>query len=283
MWQPEPDRAAATNMQRFLDLVRLEYAPEVENWHGLWRWSVEHPERFWTIVWAYCGIKADSAWAKVLENPDRMPGARWFPGARLNFAENLLRYRDDRPALVFRGEDGSHVELSYAQLHAEVARVASGLRAAGVQQGDRVAGFLPNRPETVVAMLATASIGAIWSSCSPDFGINGVLDRFGQIEPKVLFTADGYVLQRQDTGFAGTDPWGARPAAVRRACRRHSLCERASGHLRPVRRGALGLISALPVRHSPSSNCHSTTRCTSCIRPGPRASRSASCMAPVAH
>ena len=192
IWKPSSDRIAASNMTRFMEHVKREYAPEIENFAGLWRWSVENPERFWPMVWANCGIEASATWTRVLEHPTRMPGARWFPGARLNFAQNLLRYRDERPALVFVGENGSRVELSYDALYGEVSRIAAGLRAVGVSQGDRVAGFMPNRPETIIAMLATASIGAIWSSCSPDFGTNGVLDRFGQIRPRVLFAADGY-------------------------------------------------------------------------------------------
>ena len=121
-----------------------------------------------------------------------MPGARWFPGMRLNFAENLLRRAGDEPAIVFANERGERRELSWDRLTAEVARVRAGLHDAGVGPGDRVAGFMPNLPETVIAMLATASVGATWSSCSPDFGAQGVLDRFGQIAPKVLFAADGY-------------------------------------------------------------------------------------------
>src|SRR6185312_1528335 len=121
-----------------------------------------------------------------------MPGARFFPSARLNFAENLLRFRDRQPAIVFRNDRGMRRELSYAELHEEVARLAAGLKEAGVGVGDRVAGFLPNMPEAAIAMLGAASLGAIWSSCSPDFGANGVLDRFGQIQPKVFFCADGY-------------------------------------------------------------------------------------------
>ena len=128
----------------------------------------------------------------VLENADQFPGARWFPGARLSFAENLLRYRDDQVALVSLLENGTRRELTYAELYLKVAQLAAALKAQGVQVGDRVAGFMPNIAETVIAMLATNSIGVIWSSCSPDFGINGVMDRFGQIQPKVLFCADGY-------------------------------------------------------------------------------------------
>ena len=121
-----------------------------------------------------------------------MPGARWFPEGRLNFAENLLRHRDDRVALVFASETGDRSEYTFAELYKAVAKTAEALKSAGVQQGDRVAGYLPNLPETVIAMLATTSLGAIWSSCSPDFGIDGVVDRLGQIRPKVLFCATAY-------------------------------------------------------------------------------------------
>lgn len=192
LWTPSEQQIARANMTGFLAHIRREYAPHVRNYAGLYQWSVDHPEVFWPAVWAFCGIKASKTWDAVLRNGDKMPGAEWFPGARLNFAENLLRYRDNRPAIIFRGENGARTELTYAELYAKVARLAAALRASGVQTDDRVAGFLPNLPETVVAMLATTSIGAVWSSCSPDFGSNGVLDRFGQIEPKVLFTADGY-------------------------------------------------------------------------------------------
>ncbi len=192
LWTPSPDRTRQANITRFLDEVRRECDPDVANQTGLYRWSVENPEKFWPQVWAFCGIKASKSWDKVLVQGDKMPGAQWFTGSRLNFAENLLRYRDERAAIVFRGEDGSRVALTYAELHRQVAGLADALRKSGVVTGDRVAGFMPNRPEAVIAMLAATSIGAVWSSCSPDFGINGVLDRFGQIEPKVLFTADGY-------------------------------------------------------------------------------------------
>jgi acetoacetyl-CoA synthetase len=164
---------------------------------------VAHPEAFWPEVWRFCGVVADERpgrepWDEVVVGLERMAppdpalGPRWFPGARLNFAENLLRYDDDRAALVFWNELGRQRELSYRDLNAAVAAVATALAAEGVVAGDRVAGFLPNLPETVIAMLATTSLGAIWSSCSPDFGAQGVLDRFGQIQPKVLFCADGY-------------------------------------------------------------------------------------------
>ena len=192
IWQPDEERAAQSNMARFLDEVRREYAPEVSNYHGLYRWSVQNPRNFWPAVWAHCGIKASQPWDEVLEEGRHMREARWFTGARLNFAENLLRYRDDQPALVFRNEKGHRRSLSYRELHEEVSRLARSLREAGVVAGDRVAAYMPNQPETVIAMLAATSIGAIFSSCSQDFGSSGLLDRFGQIEPRVLITADGY-------------------------------------------------------------------------------------------
>ena len=192
LWTPSPDRIRAANITRFLEHIRRDCAPAVTTQQGLYRWSVEHPEKFWPQVWAYCGIKSSKSWDKVLEHGDRMPGAKWFTGSRLNFAENLLRYRDERTALVFRGEKGERVALTYKELYAQVAGCADALRKSGVVQGDRVAGFMPNRHETVIAMLAATSLGAVWSSCSQDFGITGVLDRFGQIAPKVLVTVDGY-------------------------------------------------------------------------------------------
>ncbi|HEU5304980.1 MAG TPA: AMP-binding protein, partial [Gemmatimonadales bacterium] len=193
-------------MTRFIEHVR-QHRPGgslgASDFSSLYQWSVDHPEAFWPEVWRFCGVIADErpggdAWDKAIVGLDRMAppdaelGPRWFPGARLNFAENLLRYADDHPAIVFWNERGRQRELSYARLGNEVARVAAALTSEGILPGDRVAGFLPNLPEAVIAMLATASLGAIWSSCSPDFGANGVLDRFGQIRPRVLFCADGY-------------------------------------------------------------------------------------------
>jgi len=159
---------------------------------ALYDWSIREPEQFWREVWTFCDVIADTQGDVVLEHRDRMPGARWFPQARLNFAENLLRRRDRETALVFWGEDRIKSSITYAELHHEVSRLAQALRVAGVKAGDRVAGYMPNIPGAVIAMLAATSIGAIWSSCSPDFGTQGVLDRFGQIEPRILFSADGY-------------------------------------------------------------------------------------------
>ena len=208
LWSPAPERVAAANLARFVQAARAAgYRPPDDaaavDYPSLWEWSVDHPDRFWPVVWRFCDVIADgtdggTCWTEVVRGLDRMAppdpeaGPRWFLGARLNFAENLLRYRDDRPALIARHEQGPGRTLSYAELVVEVAQVAEALRTWGVGVGDRVAGFLPNIPEAVIAMLATASLGAVWSSCSPDFGVKGVLDRFGQIEPKVLFCADGY-------------------------------------------------------------------------------------------
>ncbi len=193
LWQPSPERIAGTNMTRFIDEVRRRHGLKIDDYAGLYDWSIREPEAFWCAVWSFCGVIAETAGERTLVHKHRMPGARWFPDARLNFAENLLRRRDEGTALVFWGEEQVRSRLSYRELYNEVSQLAQALRSAGVVTGDRVAGYLPNMPAAVVAMLAAASIGAIWSSCSPDFGVQGVLDRFGQIEPVVLFTADRYV------------------------------------------------------------------------------------------
>jgi acetoacetyl-CoA synthetase len=193
IWTPGEERIERANMNRFMRFVRESTGNEdIRRYAPLYDFSVRHPERFWPLVWEFCGIRASGDFEPVLADGDRMPGARWFPNVKLNFAQNLLRYKDNRAAIVFRNEWGHERELTYAELHAETARIARALREAGIGVGDRVAGFMPNLPETIIAMLATTSIGATWSSCSPDFGINGVVDRFGQIAPKVLFTADAY-------------------------------------------------------------------------------------------
>jgi acetoacetyl-CoA synthetase len=193
IWTPGEERIERANMNRFMRFVRESIGNEdIRRYAPLYDFSVRHPERFWPLVWEFCGIRASGDFEPVLVDGDRMPGARWFPNVKLNFAQNLLRHKDARTALVFRNEWGHKRELTYAELHAETARIARALREAGVGVGDRVAGFMPNLPETIIAMLAATSIGATWSSCSPDFGINGVVDRFGQIAPKVLFTADAY-------------------------------------------------------------------------------------------
>ena len=192
LWRPSENRVLESNLHRFMEEVDGDWNVTIDGFERLYAFSVDEREKFWQSVKDFTGAIAETWGTVVLEDGDRMPGARWFPGARLNFAENLLRRRDAADAIVFRGEDRVRRRLSHADLHAEVSRLAQALRAAGVTTGDRVAGYLPNMPEAVIAMLAATSIGAVWSSCSPDFGVEGVVDRFGQIEPKVLFAADGY-------------------------------------------------------------------------------------------
>src|SRR5690242_16334971 len=181
IWSPSPDRIAATNITRFVSCVNARKNLRLASYADLYDWSIRQPGEFWSELARFADVRADWGKGPALENADRMPGARFFPTARLNFAENLLRFRDRHPAIVFRNDRGCRRELSYIELHEEVARVAAGLKEAGVMAGDRVAGYMPNLPETIIAMLAAASLGAIWSSCSPDFGLRGVLDRFGQI------------------------------------------------------------------------------------------------------
>jgi acetoacetyl-CoA synthetase len=192
LWSPSPDRIADANITRFMARVNANHNAGAHDYASLYNWSIERPQDFWAELWRFCGVRSNREWSRVLANENAMPGAKWFAGSQFNFAENLLARDDAAPALVFCNERQDRRELSYQKLRAEVARVASGLRALGVAKGDRVVGFMPNLPETVIAMLAAASIGAVWSSCSPDFGVAGVFDRFGQIQPKVLFTADGY-------------------------------------------------------------------------------------------
>src|SRR5476651_311965 len=193
LWRPSPKRATAANIARFMACVNARQGLSMADYGDLYRWSIDKPGQFWAELARFADVRATFVKdGPIIENGAVMPGAHFFPGARLNFAENLLRYRDAHPALVFRNERGARRELSYRQLYAEVARIAAGLKAAGVGPGDRVAAFMPNLPETAIAMLAAASLGAIWTSCSPDFGLGAVVDRFGQIEPKVLVAADGY-------------------------------------------------------------------------------------------
>jgi len=192
LWRPSPERIAAANVTKFIAAVRQQWGTDIATFKDLYDWSIQSPDEFWQTVWSFCGVIDETRGTVTLENRDRMPGARFFPAARLNFAENLLRRRDESEAIVFWGEDKVKRRLSADQLYDQVSRLVQALKAMAIQPGDRIAGFVPNMPETVIATLAAASIGAIWSSCSPDFGARGVIDRFGQIGPRVLFTADGY-------------------------------------------------------------------------------------------
>ncbi|MFL3015757.1 MAG: acetoacetate--CoA ligase [Candidatus Neomarinimicrobiota bacterium] len=190
LWRPDSQKK--TKMAELTGIINHNHGQKVNSYEQLHDWSVNHIPDFWEEVWNYCDIVHSEPYTEVVDNIKTMPGAKWFSGAKLNFAENLLRFRDDRVAIKFKSEDKSVRELTYLELFQEVEKISHYLRELGVQKGDRVVGFLPNVPEAVMAMLATSSIGAVWSSCSPDFGIKGVLDRFSQIEPKVIFSADGY-------------------------------------------------------------------------------------------
>ena len=192
LWQPSAEQVAAANLTRFMAAAAKRWGRSFADFSQLYRWSIEEREEFWRSVWEFCGVVAETAGKTVLVDGEKMPGARFFPEARLNFAENMLRRRDESDAIVFWAEDKAKRRLSHAALYDTVSQLAQALKADGVGPGDRVAGYMPNMPETVIGMLAATSLGAVWSSCSPDFGVRGVLDRFGQIEPKVLILADGY-------------------------------------------------------------------------------------------
>lgn len=192
LWSPSATQIEQAAITAFHREIERRHGVSLPDYTALWQWSVDHIEDFWLAVWDLCGVIAETRGDRVLVDGDKMPGAQFFPDARLNYAENLLRHRDDVPALHFRAEDKVDRTMTRAELYDLVSRLAQALKADGVGVGDRVAGFVPNMPESIAAALAATSLGAVWSSCSPDFGVRGVLDRFGQIEPKVLFCADGY-------------------------------------------------------------------------------------------
>jgi len=192
LWTPSPERRAQANLTAFAALVAERHGVRYDNYPDLYAWSVREPEQFWSALWDFCGVVAETKGERVLVDGHRMPGAQWFPDARLSYAENMLRRRDDAPAMIFRGENKVRRTLSFADVYDTVSRLAQALLSEGVKPGDRVAAIVSNMPEAIIGMLAANSIGAIWSSCSPDFGVQGVLDRFGQIEPVVLLSVDGY-------------------------------------------------------------------------------------------
>lgn len=193
LWKPSEERIRNTNMHKFMQAVNRKHGTNFKEYSELYRWSIRNIPEFWANMWDEAGIISSKSYDTVIDDITKMPGARWFSGARLNYAQNLLRFRDDKTAIVFKGEAMNEPErITYAQLFEKVSGLARALRDEGIVAGDRVVGFMPNMPETIIAMLAASSIGAIWSSCSPDFGTKGALDRFGQIEPKILFTASGY-------------------------------------------------------------------------------------------
>jgi len=192
LWSPTTNEIKNTQAWGFMQEVNQEFKVKLTNFHELYQWSCEFPESFWDLFWRYTSIIAERKPTEVLKNGDDFLDSKWFPDARLNFAKNLLSDSSDNPAIVFWAEDRQKSSLSHLELYRQVARLSFWLKQNGVKKGDRVAGFLPNMPETVISMLATASLGAVWTSCSPDFGVQGVLDRFGQVEPKVFICVDGY-------------------------------------------------------------------------------------------
>lgn len=192
LWKPSKERIANARITQFTDLVNKRFKKNFNSYADLYQWSVTSIPDFWAAVWEFMDIKASKKYDKVLDDLSKFPGATWFPGARLNFAENLLRYRDSQTAFIFIGETQKRTTLTYAELFTTVARLATSLRDVGITKGDRVVGYMPNMMETAIAMLAATSIGATWASCATDIGPDAALDRFGQIEPKALFTVNGY-------------------------------------------------------------------------------------------
>ena len=190
LWKPKSVRS--TNMYQFINYVNESNGTSFVSYDELYKWSINNASDFWSNMWSFSDFIYSKNYTQVVDDINKMPGAKWFSGSRLNFSENLLRFKDDQIAVQFKGEDLSVRTLSYNELYRDVEILASAFRKNGLKKGDRVVGFLPNIPETIIAMLATASIGAIWSSCSPDFGIKGVLDRFKQINPKFLISTNGY-------------------------------------------------------------------------------------------
>lgn len=192
LWQPDAERLSHCRMAAFMQFVTDRHGSDFAGYAALHQWSVDNPDQFWRAIWDFCGVIASVDSEQVVDDIQRFPGASWFPGARLNFAENLLRFRDQRTALIGILENQQRRTISYAELWVAVERMAAAMAHHGISVGDRVAGFMPNVPETVVAMLASASLGAIWTSCSPDFGLQGAKDRFSQVAPRLLFTGNAY-------------------------------------------------------------------------------------------
>src|SRR5579871_5081103 len=192
LWTPSPERVEASEMARFMRWVSDRHGLDLDGYGALWEWSVDELEAFWADVWEFTGVVASKPYERVLSSRE-MPGARWFEGAELNYAENLLTGHEDAELAVIHSSELRELgELTWGELRSQVAAAAAGLRALGVTRGDRVVAYMPNIPETLIAFLATASLGAIWSSAAPEFGARSVIDRFAQIEPKVLLAVDGY-------------------------------------------------------------------------------------------
>ena len=192
LWTPSEEWIENANVTKFIEFVNKEYNRDIKGAKDLYKWSVEEIKEFWAAFWDFADIIASEGYDKVVDDLNKFPGTQWFPGAKMNFAENLLRYDDDQLAFIFQGEKKVTKKITYKELNKVVARLAKALREMGVKKGDRVVSYIPNLIETPIAMLATASIGAIWASCGAELQARAVIDRFAQIEPKVLFTVDGY-------------------------------------------------------------------------------------------
>ncbi len=192
LWIPSPDRIASHRLSRFIEFVNARHGLNLSGFNGIHAYSVDHAPQFWADVWDFCGVIAETRGERLVVDEDRMPGARFFPDAVLNFSENLLRRNDNTPAMVFRGEDKVRKTVTWSDLNGAVSRIAQGFAAMGLNAGDRVCAVMPNMPEAIMAFCGANALGGIWSSCSPDFGVQGILDRFGQIEPRVLVVCDGY-------------------------------------------------------------------------------------------
>ena len=203
LWTPSEVQIKNSNMTRFIGFVNNKFGKRIRTYNDLYQWSVDSIPDFWVAMWDFAEVTASRKWDQVVEDLKKFPGTKWFPGAKLNFAENLLRYRDDRLAFIFRGETQKSAKMTYKELYNTVARLAKSLREIGIQPGDRVAGYMPNMMETAIAMLAAASVGAVWSSCATDIGPQAALDRLGQIEPKVLFSVDGYFYKAKPFNTLG--------------------------------------------------------------------------------
>ncbi len=203
LWTPSQGNVKNANMTRFIEFVNNRFGKKFKGYDDLYKWSVDSIPDFWSAMWDYAEVKASRRWDQVVEDLKKFPGTQWFPGARLNFAENLLRYRDDRLAFIFKGETQKSAKMTYRELYHTVARLAKSLRELGIQPGDRIAGYMPNMMETAIGMLAATSIGAVWSSCATDIGPQAALDRLGQIEPKVLISVDGYFYKAKPFNTLG--------------------------------------------------------------------------------
>ena len=190
LWKPKISKKS--HVSNFIDELNRKNNLQIDKYEELYKWSISNPKQFWEETWKYSNIISSSQYHEIVDDITKMPGAEWFSGAKLNFAENLLRFRDDRPAIHYKNENSKIKTITYKSLYRSVEALSFSLRSIGVKKGDRVAGYISNIPEAIIAMLASSSIGAIWSSTSPDFGVNGVLDRFSQIQPKVLFATSGY-------------------------------------------------------------------------------------------